>query len=91
MDSAPECARHAKMRKVSMESPEDSEVRPAMTCARCGIMSTLLFDPEPAGYVDGLPDPFNWQCRFCGHQQYYPKSAIQTMTADQFAKPFKMS
>jgi ribosomal protein L37E len=67
------------------------ESRAAMTCARCGIMSTLLFDPEPDGYAERLADPFEWQCRFCGHKQFYAKSALKVMTPAQLAKPAKLA
>lgn len=72
-----------------MEARDNTENRAAMTCARCGIMSTILFGPEPEGYVDALPDPFEWQCRFCGHRQSCAKSSLQVMTAAQAARPTK--
>ncbi|WP_294534999.1 hypothetical protein [uncultured Rhodoblastus sp.] len=71
-----------------MDSPATGEIRAALTCLRCRITSTILFDPEPPGFVDGLPDPFEWQCRFCGYKTFYPKSAITILTPQNEAKPF---
>ena len=71
-----------------MDGPEMEEGRVALRCLRCGITSTILFDPEPPGYVEQLPDPFEWQCRFCGYKTSYPKSAIAILTQEHEAKPF---
>ena len=73
-----------------MDSPENGEPRAALTCIRCGITSTILFAPEPEGFVDQLSDPFEWQCRFCGYKTFYPKSAITILTPEQEAKPFTL-
>jgi hypothetical protein len=72
----------------AMDDPENGGERAAMTCRRCGIMSTILFGPEPAGFIDQLPDPFEWQCRFCGHRNFYAKAEIKVMTPEHEAKPF---
>lgn len=74
---------------LSMGRNDEFGDRPALNCGGCGILSTLRFDPEPAGYVDQLPDPFFWQCRICGYKQFYAKADIKMMTPDQFAKPLK--
>jgi hypothetical protein len=64
------------------------ETRAALRCLRCGITSAILFDPEPPGFVEQLPDPFEWQCRFCGYKTSYLKSAITVLTPEHEAKPF---
>jgi predicted nucleic-acid-binding Zn-ribbon protein len=76
------------MTEKTMDSPENDEARAALTCLRCGIRSSILFGPEPPGFVEQLPDPVEWQCRFCGYKTFYPKSAITMLTPEHEAKSF---